>query len=149
LVKAIIALEPGEFAFPADAMPDDVPTTSDLLRSYMAPQVISVSDFRTLISIPILIVMGDNIAREPHDEYEIELWRVVRERAQQFAVAANDRGGQVTYLDLPDIGIYGNTHFPMSDLNNVQVACVIEDFLARHGLDGADLPHRGPTTASV
>jgi len=36
---------------------------------------------------------------------------------------------------LPDMGITGNTHFPMMDLNNVQVADLLSTFLAEHKLD--------------
>ena len=39
----------------------------------------------------------------------------------------NRRGGQAEVLHLPDVGLYGNTHFPFSDLNNVEVA----DLLSR------------------
>jgi hypothetical protein len=31
-------------------------------------------------------------------------------------------GGDVTVVHLPDIGIKGNTHFPFSDLNNMEIA---------------------------
>jgi hypothetical protein len=34
-----------------------------------------------------------------------------------------------------DIGISGNTHFPFSDLNNVQIADLMSKFLAEKGLD--------------
>jgi hypothetical protein len=36
---------------------------------------------------------------------------------------------------LPEIGIRGNTHFPFSDLNNVQVADVMSAWLKSKGLD--------------
>jgi pimeloyl-ACP methyl ester carboxylesterase len=146
-VRAVIALEPGEFAFPDDDVPDDVATNSAVLRSYMAPQVVAADEFAKLASIPVLVMMGDNIATDPHDGYDIELWRIVRERAKQFTRALNARGGQATYLELPALGIRGNTHFPMTDLNNVEIAGVIEDFLARHGLDASDRPHQGPRDA--
>ncbi|MYW96105.1 hypothetical protein G3I59_37245 [Amycolatopsis rubida] len=145
LVKAVVGLEPGEFTFPSDAVPDDIPTSSATLRAYMAPQLIAPADFARLASMPILLVYGDNIASEPHEEFGVELWRMVRERAKQFVAAVNARGGDASYLELPSLGIRGNTHFPMSDLNNREVAGVIEDFLASRGLDGHDEPHLGPS----
>jgi hypothetical protein len=141
-VRAVIALEPGEFAFPEDEVPDDVPTESEMLATFMAPQVVPVEEFDRLTRIPILIVMGDNIAKDPHDDYGVELWRIVRERAKQFVDTVNRRGGDATYLELPEAGIRGNTHFLMSDLNNREVAGLIEDFLSARGLDDADTPHR-------
>ena len=41
----------------------------------------------------------------------------------------NRRGGDVTVVHLPEIGIRGNTHFPMSDLNNAQIADQMSRFL--------------------
>ncbi|RMM45903.1 Exported protein [Pseudomonas syringae pv. aptata] len=38
-------------------------------------------------------------------------------------------------IHLPEIGIRGNTHFPMSDLNNVQIADLVAKFLAEKNLD--------------
>lgn len=38
-------------------------------------------------------------------------------------------GGDVKIIYLPDIGIKGNTHFMMSDLNNVEVANEIDRWL--------------------
>jgi hypothetical protein len=36
---------------------------------------------------------------------------------------------------LPEIGIHGNTHFPFSDLNNLEVADVLAKFLEKKGMD--------------
>lgn len=47
----------------------------------------------------------------------------------------NKHGGDVTLVDLPAVGIGGNTHFPMSDLNNLQVADLLSKFLADKKLD--------------
>jgi len=33
------------------------------------------------------------------------------------------------------VGLYGNTHFMFFDLNNVQVADLLSEFLHRKGLD--------------
>lgn len=36
---------------------------------------------------------------------------------------------------LPDVGIKGNTHFLMSDLNNAEVAAEMERWMHEKGLD--------------
>jgi hypothetical protein len=36
---------------------------------------------------------------------------------------------------LPKIGITGNTHFPFSDLNNIEIADQMSKFLKEKGLD--------------
>jgi len=144
LVKAIVAIEPGTFAFPAGEPPEDISTGSDLLTSFMAPQFVDPDEFLKLTRVPILIVMGDNIAESPDDDFGIELWRIVRQRAKQFVAAVNRHGGDATYLELSEAGLAGNTHFPMMDLNNLEVVGLLEDFLSRRGLDARDHPHHGP-----
>lgn len=47
----------------------------------------------------------------------------------------NHHGGDVTLVHLPEIGIRGNTHFPMSDLNNLQIADQMSKFLSEKKLD--------------
>jgi hypothetical protein len=47
----------------------------------------------------------------------------------------NKHGGDITLVELPALGIRGNTHFPMSDLNNVQIADLLSKFLADKKLD--------------
>ena len=55
--------------------------------------------------------------------------------ARLWAEAVNRRGGDVTVVYLPDIGIRGNTHFPFSDLNNIEIANELSKFLAAKKLD--------------
>jgi hypothetical protein len=38
-------------------------------------------------------------------------------------------------VHLPEIGIHGNTHFLMSDLNNAQIEELVSKFLAEKRLD--------------
>jgi hypothetical protein len=48
---------------------------------------------------------------------------------------AHARRGTPTLVHLPEIGIRGNTHFPMSDLNNLQIADQLSKFLTEKKLD--------------
>ncbi len=47
----------------------------------------------------------------------------------------NRRRGDVTVVHLPEIGIRGNTHFPFSDLNNLEIADLLSKFLEKKGLE--------------
>ena len=58
-------------------------------------------------------------------------WRVFLDMARLWRDAVNRRGGDVTLVSLPELGVRGNTHFQMSDLNNLQIS----DLLAQKGLD--------------
>ena len=55
--------------------------------------------------------------------------------ARRWTYTVNRLGGDVTLDHLPDAGLTGNTHFPMSDLNNAEVARLLLEWLAKHGLD--------------
>ena len=61
--------------------------------------------------------------------------RIRLDLAYQWADAVNKQGGDVTVIHLPKIGIFGNTHFPMSDLNNIDIANVISQWLHKKNLD--------------
>jgi hypothetical protein len=50
-----------------------------------------------------------------------------------FVEAVNRRGGHAELLNLRDAGAYGNTHFPMSDLNNVQIADLYQNISTTRG----------------
>jgi hypothetical protein len=52
-----------------------------------------------------------------------------------FQQAVNNRRGDTEILHLPDVGLFGNSHFMYSDLNNVAVADQLERFVHRKGLD--------------
>jgi hypothetical protein len=55
--------------------------------------------------------------------------------AKLWRNAVNGHGGDVTLVHLPDIGIHGNTHFPFSDLNNLDIANLMSKWLKEKGLD--------------
>ena len=55
--------------------------------------------------------------------------------ARLWAHAVNRRGGDVTVVHLPEVGVRGNTHFPFSDLNNLEVADLMSKYLAQKRLD--------------
>jgi hypothetical protein len=48
----------------------------------------------------------------------------------------NRHGGRAQIVFLPEKGLRGNTHFPFSDLNNVEVADLLSEYLSEQGLDG-------------
>jgi hypothetical protein len=92
-------------------------------------------EFLRLTRIPIAIFYGDNIPLEPTPLLGQDNWRVRLQMARRWAEAVNRHGGDATVISLPAQGIHGNTHFPFSDLNNVQVADEMSKFLAEKGLD--------------
>lgn len=131
-VKAIVSFEPGgDFVFPEGETPDTIKVSG---RTIIPPSV-PIGDFIKLTKIPIIIYYGDNIPDQPSVNPGQEQWRAFLTIAKQFREVVNKHGGDVTLIHLPEIGIKGNTHFPMSDLNNLEIANHLSEFLKKKGLD--------------
>jgi pimeloyl-ACP methyl ester carboxylesterase len=132
-VKAIVAFEPGSgFIFPEGELPPAMPSAAGTLT----PEAVSAVDFQQLTRLPIVILYGDNFPSEPTSERGQDNWRVRLAMARLWVDAVNRHGGNAQLVHLPEIGIRGNTHFLMSDLNNVQIADQVSSFLTEKKLDG-------------
>lgn len=77
----------------------------------------------------------NTIPEKPSANPGQEQWRVFLETAKRWRDAVNKRGGNVTHVHLPEIGVRGNTHFPMSDMNSHEIADLLSKFLKERGLD--------------
>ena len=53
----------------------------------------------------------------------------------RFIELINQHGGDAELLMLPDAGLVGSTHIPFADMNNVEVADLLSEYLAVKGLD--------------
>ena len=131
-VRAVVSYEPGSgFVFPNGEVPPPMPSSGGTLEAVGVP----LSDFMLLTRIPIIIFYGDNIPEQPMVVPSQDQWRVRLAMARLWADAVNRRGGDATVVHLPQIGIRGNTHFPFSDLNNLEIARLLSEFLEKKGLD--------------
>lgn len=79
-----------------------------------------------LNGMPILTVYGDYIDKDSR-------WPTIKKNQ----LALNDKyiaaGAKVDVINLPEIGIKGNSHMMMLDRNNMQIAQVINDWLKKKG----------------
>ena len=131
-VRAIVSYEPGSgFPFPDGEVPEPIPSSAGPLHALGVP----MADFLRLTKIPIAIFYGDNIPAAPSPILGQDNWRIRLVMAQRWAAAVNRHGGDATVISLPALGIRGNTHFPFSDLNNVEIADQMSNFLQAKGLD--------------
>jgi hypothetical protein len=101
---------------------------------------VPLDDFKRLTTMPIQIVWADYIPAELDPAnvgplLPLDNRRVNVARSRLFADAINRHGGDAEILMLPDIGIRGNTHFPMLDLNNLEIADLLSKYLADKQLD--------------
>ena len=80
-----------------------------------------------LKGIPITVIYGDNAKEHPR-------WGQIRRNVVGYTEAIKSAGGSVDLVDLPDIGIKGNTHMVMMDKNSDEVADVIQKWLVSRNL---------------
>jgi len=137
-IAAIVSYEPGNAVFPEGEVPPPIRRVDGMMVP--AGEVIPMADFMKLTKFPIQIVWGDYIPATPDPvnvgpRLTLDARRVNVERAKLMVAAINRHGGQATNIMLPEMGITGNTHFPMMDLNNVRIADLLSSFLAEHKLD--------------
>lgn len=131
-IKAIVSYEPGSgFIFPEGEVPAPVESSSGPVAAVARP----MSEFMKLTRIPVIIYYGDFIPAKPDSNPGADGWRARLEMARKWRDAVNKYGGDVTVVHLPEIGVKGNTHFPFSDLNNVEVADLMSRWLKQKGLD--------------
>jgi pimeloyl-ACP methyl ester carboxylesterase len=114
----------GSFGFKvAQARPDKV-------KALIAIEPAGVGDAAragVLKGIPTLIVYGDYIEQDSR-------WPKIRANGIAFADAIRAAGGSVDVVDLPKVGIKGNSHLVMMDKNNLEVAGLIQRWLEGKGL---------------
>lgn len=96
---------------------------------------LSVAQNAALALTPVEELLGDNTPAQPMANPGQDGWRVRLAMARLWRDDVNRRGGDVTVVHLPEIGIRGNTHFPFSDLSNLQIADLMSRFLEKKGLD--------------
>lgn len=131
-VRAIVSFEPGSnFVFPTG----EVPEPENHVAGATAGVEVPLDEFKALTRIPILVYYGDYIPDAPSENPGQDQWRANLAMARKWQDAVNRHGGDVTVIHLPEVGIHGNTHFPMSDLNNETIAEHMADWLSAKNLD--------------
>ncbi|MFL5284162.1 MAG: esterase [Rhodopila sp.] len=88
------------------------------------PDVVDVVRVR---AVPHLLILGDHIEDDP-------FWQVIVVRVRRYLEAIRTAGGTADIIDLPAVGISGNSHFPMMDRNSDHVAELVQDWMRRQGL---------------
>lgn len=74
---------------------------------------------------PILAIYGDYFDGDTR-------WTLIRDNTMKYFNAIEASGGNVCIIDLPAIGIHGNSHMLMMDYNNLQIADIIINWLKRY-----------------
>jgi len=77
--------------------------------------------------VPILVLYGDNVDKSKGFSSQ-------RKINQEMAALAKAAGGSIEIVNLPEVGMRGNTHFPMMERNNAEIADFIQGWLISKGL---------------
>jgi hypothetical protein len=119
----LVHSQAGSFAFKvAEARPDKIKA-----MVLAEPSSIGSKDkAATLKNIPMAVIYGDNAKEHPR-------WGKIRQNVYDYAGLIKSAGGSVDLIDLPDIGIKGNTHMMMMDKNSDAVADVIQKWFVAKG----------------
>jgi pimeloyl-ACP methyl ester carboxylesterase len=102
----------------------------DLFKALIAIEPAVAGDIEQaakLKDVPTLIVYGDYIEGDAR-------WPTMRRIALDYAAAMRAAGGSVDVVNLPDIGMTGNSHMLMMDTNNGEIADVIQRWLVDKAL---------------
>ena len=132
-VKGIVSYEPG-FVFKQGEVPPAIPLFKG---SQPSGTPVTPAEFDNLARIPLQVVYGDNIPKQPIPDLVADGRRAQVVTSKMFVEALNRQGSanNASVLHLPDVGLFGNSHFMFSDLNNVAVADQLSKFLNEKGLD--------------
>ncbi|WP_194396302.1 alpha/beta hydrolase [Microbacterium atlanticum] len=128
-VRAIAAYETGGGQIlPESAEPEYLDISEEpWLEPWVKPNIVPDEQFDRLTRIPIQIIWGDNWDKLLEQRLYIR-------RVKQLVSELKTRGGDAELVELPKIGIVGNSHFPFSDLNNIEVADALSAWLEAKGL---------------
>lgn len=129
-VKGVVALEPGGFVFPENEVPAPLPG----LTGGLAGVPVAIDKFMELTRKPIVIYFGDYIPESDATTLGGSNWEVRLKMAREFVDTINRHGGNATLVELPKIGIKGNSHFLMQELNNDVIAAHVAEWLNNNGL---------------
>ena len=72
------------------------------------------------------MLFGDYVDQHPR-------WSTFKKIDMEYGNAIKAAGGKVDWINLPEIGIKGNSHMLMQDKNNREIAEVIHTWLGGKG----------------
>ena len=121
-IKGIVCYESFGYVFP-----DNAGIKRGFGSNPFGPILVPEEEFKNLAKIPsIQFIWGDH-RHESH---------IYVNQSRQAAALINKFGGNAEVILLgDDRGLKGTTHIPFADLNNDEVADLLDDFLRANGLD--------------
>ncbi len=120
----VVHSQSGTIAYRAAlARPDKVKAIVDVEGTLRG----DASTAAALKHIPIIVIYGDNVEKS-------EFFATQHATNLKMVDTARSVGGSVEILELPAMGLKGNSHFLMMEKNNAQIADIIEQWLVKKEL---------------
>ncbi|ANN79007.1 esterase [Bordetella flabilis] len=85
----------------------------------------AAGDLKPYLKMPILVLFGDYVEQS-------QRWAPRLTQCRAFVEAVNKAGGKSELVELPKIGIHGNSHMMMQDKNSLQVADWLLGWINHH-----------------
>jgi hypothetical protein len=86
----------------------------------------ATADMTPYKTTPILVLFGDNATGSP-------FWSAIVGNCRAYIAALDAAGGRAKMIVLPEIGVTGNSHMLMQDMNNRQIADLLIDWIGKAG----------------
>lgn len=87
----------------------------------------ALTDLSAFKHVPTLWVWGDYVN-------DVPFWSKIYQQQEHFRAQLLKHGARADLLDLPTVGLQGNSHMPMMDRNSNAVAALIQKWLIEHRL---------------
>lgn len=100
------------FFFPESEVPPHEETKVSFLGGSAGG--VPMKKFEKLTKLPILLIYGDYIPDKPSEAADLDKWHSEMAMSKKFVSAVNKPGGRAQLIHLPDLGIFGNSHFLMA-----------------------------------
>jgi pimeloyl-ACP methyl ester carboxylesterase len=102
----------------------------DKIKGIVAVEAASAGNLdkaAALKNSPVLMLFGDHVDEHPR-------WAAYKKIDLAYADAVRAGGGTVDVINLPEVGIKGNSHMLMQDKNNAEIADLIQKWFVAKGL---------------
>lgn len=102
----------------------------DKIKAIVAVESASAGNLaaaQKLKNVPVMMLFGDYVDQHPR-------WAAYKKTDTEYANAITAAGGSAEVVNLPDLGIKGNSHMLMQEKNNAVIADVVEKWLAAKGM---------------
>ncbi|HLH10632.1 MAG TPA: hypothetical protein VKV77_01995 [Methylovirgula sp.] len=106
---------------------------------------LNAGQIRTLATIPTLVIFGDHLTGSVVSK---SLWASALTGCRTFVQRVNAAGGNAQLVQLPQLGMHGNSHMLMQDRNNLQIADFILAWISKNVNQAHQTPLVGKNRAN-